>query len=91
MKVIHFISGETLGMQDREIQNHFWRPLSVEASAQMVELQDLLNEIQTNPNEADKWSYIWNSDDFSSKKHTFKSLVLMMLHPSLNGCESPVL
>jgi hypothetical protein len=34
----------------------------------MVELQDLLNQIQTNPNEADKWSYIWKSDDFSSKK-----------------------
>jgi hypothetical protein len=25
------------------------------------------------------------------KKHTSKSLVLMMLHPSLNGCGSPVL
>jgi hypothetical protein len=34
----------------------------------MIELQDLLNKIQTYPNEADKWSYIWNSDDFSSKK-----------------------
>jgi hypothetical protein len=51
--------------RDREIQNHFWRHLSLQASTQMTEL---LNHIQTNPNEADKWSYVWNSDNFISKK-----------------------
>jgi hypothetical protein len=66
-----FILNENISLKafrDREIQNHFWRPLSLQASPQMTDLQGLLNQIQTNPNKADKWSYIWNSDDFISKK-----------------------
>jgi hypothetical protein len=37
-----------------DILNHFWTPLSLEASSRLQELQFLLQQIQVNPNESDK-------------------------------------
>jgi hypothetical protein len=50
------------------ILDHFWTPLSPQASPQLQELQFLLQQIQVNPSEANKWIYIWNSDEFISRK-----------------------
>jgi hypothetical protein len=51
-----------------DIQRHFWLSLLVEASEQLSELQILLNNLQSDLAEADKWTYIWNSRVYSSKK-----------------------
>jgi hypothetical protein len=47
--------------RSRDILEHFWTPLSPQASSQLQELQFFLQQIQVNPFEADKWSYIWNN------------------------------
>jgi hypothetical protein len=48
----------------RQIERHFWRPLSIEASGQLEELQIMLSNIQASTSEKDKWTYIWNSDEY---------------------------
>jgi hypothetical protein len=50
------------------LQRHLWFLLLVEASEQLNELQILLNDLQSDLNEASKWTYIWNSEVHSSKK-----------------------
>jgi hypothetical protein len=40
------------------IQRHLWRPLSIEASTQLDELQQLLLQIPRNVGDQDKWMYI---------------------------------
>jgi hypothetical protein len=52
----------------REVLDHFWTPPSPEASSQLQELQILLQQIQVNPSKSDKWSYIWNNEEFISRK-----------------------
>jgi hypothetical protein len=47
-----------------QIERHFWCPLSIEASGQLEELQIMLSNIQTSTSEKDKWTYIWNSDEY---------------------------
>jgi hypothetical protein len=54
--------------RDGAIQRHFWTPLPIEASTQLVELENLLTHLQTISHENDKWRYIWNSEDFIFKK-----------------------
>jgi GH15 family glucan-1,4-alpha-glucosidase len=58
----------TKAIRTWDILDHFWTPLSLEASSQLYELQFLLQQIQVNPNESDKWSYIWNNDEFLTRK-----------------------
>jgi hypothetical protein len=51
-----------------DIQRHSWLSFSIESSEQLSELQILLNNLQSDPAEADKWTSIWNSRVYSSKK-----------------------
>jgi hypothetical protein len=52
-----------------DLQRHFWTPLSLEASAdQLEDLQDALMNLSLNPLDNDRWSYIWNNDEFSTKQ-----------------------
>jgi hypothetical protein len=40
------------------ISRLFWLPLSLEASSQLTDLQELLNELPWNDEDSDRWSYI---------------------------------
>jgi hypothetical protein len=51
-----------------DIHRHFWRPLSIEGSTQLVELQQLLAQVLRNADEPGRWKYIWNSVEFSTHK-----------------------
>jgi hypothetical protein len=50
------------------IHKLFWLPLSMEASSQLFDLQHLLNDLQWNSEDNDKWSYRWNSHGYTSQK-----------------------
>jgi hypothetical protein len=67
--------------RSRDILDQFWTPLSQEASSQLQELQFLLQQIQANPSEAHKWSYIWNNDEFNSRKAYLKIIVINNASP----------
>jgi hypothetical protein len=64
----------------------------MEASAQLVELQSLLQQIQPNPNECDKWSFIWNSEEYISKKAYLQIIGINNASPIFNyiGCGNHV-
>jgi hypothetical protein len=47
-----------------DIHRHFWRPLSIEASSQLEDLQQLLAEVLRHADEPDQW----NSVEFSTQK-----------------------
>jgi hypothetical protein len=51
-----------------DIHRHFWRPLSIEGSTQLVELQQLLAQVLRNADEPGRWKYIWNFVEFSTHK-----------------------
>jgi hypothetical protein len=55
-----------------QIERHFWRPHSIEASEQLEELQIMLNNIKIANDENDKWTYIWNSDEYFCHKGYFQ-------------------
>ena len=60
------------GCAQTPLHSLFHLPLSQQAHAQMLMLQELLNETNTN-GDSDKWVYIWNSNKFSIKK-TYRHL-----------------
>ena len=43
-------------------------PLSQQAYDELIDLQDLLSDITYEPEENDRWSFIWDNDKYSSKK-----------------------
>jgi hypothetical protein len=51
-----------------EINRVLCLPLSAQASAQLMELQDMINNMDWNHNLLDSWTYCWGSAQFSSKK-----------------------
>lgn len=51
----------------------FWLPMSQEAAAQLVQLQQLLDGMNINNQEHDVWSYIWGSSIFTTKQ-AYKAL-----------------
>jgi hypothetical protein len=77
--------------RSRDILDQFWTPLSQEASSQLLELQFLLQQIQANPSEAHKWSYIWNNDEkigcgnIAGGGHIF--FLWLLLHDLVNARE----
>jgi hypothetical protein len=46
----------------------FQLPPSMEASHQLAELMDSLEEWNHEPNDRDQWVYIWDYEIFTSKK-----------------------
>jgi len=53
---------------DKDINRLLYLPLSLQASNQLTELQDFLQEGLWDSNENDCWVYNWGSNRFTSKK-----------------------
>jgi hypothetical protein len=55
-------------LQNNIIEDQFHTPLSNEAFQEYQELQNLIQNLQIQEKEKDKWHYIWGTDRYSSKK-----------------------
>jgi hypothetical protein len=62
-----------------QLERHFWRHLSIEASEQLEEMQTMLINIQSSSGENDKWSYIWNSSEYFYHKGYLQIIGIMTL------------
>ena len=53
---------------DKDLNDIFFLPLTVQASAQLSELQQLLQERHLTPNLEDQWTYVWGSSIYHPRK-----------------------
>lgn len=59
---------------EKQTQDSFFLPLSQQASAQLINLQNIIQQSILEPDREDQWTYIWGSNTFSSKR-AYKCLV----------------
>jgi len=53
---------------------HFFLPLSMQASEQLSDLQDIIQQGNYGNEQKDQWTYNWGSSNYSSKK-AYKEIV----------------
>lgn len=77
--VVMYKNDSVRDMCSRPMEDSFLLPSSSEAYGEFLQLEELLESLQLQPGRGDVWSFIWNSDVYTSKR--FYKLNFSALQP----------